>query len=345
MSANEMKQTDGNRGFTILEVLVASAVLMLLLVLLLSATNQTMSTVRTASARVNAFQAARAAFDIASQKVSQATMNTYWDYYDSANKPRDPTSTNSANFQPYKYGRKSDLHFLVQTNSPYGQALFFEAPEAMSADATRDQTQGLLNAIGYFVQYGSDKDPTASWQRPAVLPDSVPLRYRYRLMQAIQPTENFQVFATTNSDWTTVGTNAVKASAWPLADNVIALIVWPRLNQVEDPTGTTITSNYQYNSRTNLTGPPTAPFPLMYAQAPPTVQLTMVVLDETSAVRLNCGATAPSDISNALAGKFTDATQYQADLDDLTSKLAAKHLGFRVFNTTVSLRESKWSSQ
>jgi len=318
------------RAFTLVEMLVGSAVLLLLLVLLFTATTQTSNTVRRASAQVDAFQTARTAFDAISQKLSAATMNTYWDYYDANNNKR--TTNNASTFLPARYGRASDLHFLVQANGRYGHSLYFETPEAISADPTKDQTQGLLNALGYYVQFGGDDD-----YRPAGFINQK--RYRYRLMQALQPTENFKVFSGTS--WTDGLTNY----AWPVADNVIALIVWPRRSVVEDAAGTNISTNYLYDSRIALPASASIPPSIQYAQMPPTVQLTMVVIDEPSAIRQTPGTDEPAAIKNALEGKFTKVVQYQADLEALENALTAAHINYRTFNTTVTLRESKWSAQ
>ncbi len=317
-------------AFTLVEILVGCAVLFLLLVMLFSVMSQTTSTVRRASAQLDAFQTARTAFDTISQKLSAATMNTYWDYYDATNGKR--TTNNATTFQPARYGRASDLHFLVQTNGVYGQSLYFAVPESVSADTTKDQTQGLLNALGYYVQFGSDDT-----YRPSSLVGQK--RYRYRLMQALQPTENFQAFYSTN--WTDGLTNY----AWPLADNVIALIVWPRRSIVEDASGTNISPNYVYDSRTNLPASASSAPSVQYAQMPPTVQLTLVVIDEPSAIRQTPGTNEPAAIKAALAGKFTDVTQYQSDLDKLQAALTSAHINYRTLNSTVTLRESKWSAQ
>ncbi|CAN5343957.1 hypothetical protein BH09VER1_BH09VER1_27750 [soil metagenome] len=322
--------SQGREAFTLVEVLVGCAVLFLLLVMLFSVMSQTTKTVRRASAQLDAFQTARTAFDTISQKLSAATMNTYWDYYDATNGKR--TTNNATTFQPARYGRASDLQFLVQTNGAYGQSLFFAVPESVSADATKDQTQGLLNGLGYYVQFGSDDN-----YRPSALIGQK--RYRYRLMQALQPTEGFQAFYNTN--WTDSLTNY----AWPLADNVIALIVWPRRSIVEDPAGTNISPNYIYDSRTNLPASASSTPSIQYAQMPPTVQLTLVVIDEPSAVRQTPDANEPTAIKTALAGKFTDVTQYQNDLNKLQTALTAAHINYRTLNSTVTLRESKWSAQ
>jgi len=314
------------------EVLVGTAILLLLLVMLFSVITQTSNTVRRASAQIDAFQAARTAFDTIAQKLSAATMNTYWDYYDATNGRR--TTNNAATYQPARYGRASDLQFLVQTNGSYGQSIFFATPETVSADTTKDQTQGLLNALGYYVQFGNDDS-----YRPAGLVSQQ--RYRYRLMQALQPTENFGIYA--GNTWTSGVTNF----AWPLVDNVIALIAWPRKSLIEDAAGTSISPYYTYDSRTNLPNSATQPVPIQYAQLPPSVQLTMVVIDEASATRQQAiaGTSEPNAIKQALTGKFTDVTQYQTDLNSLQTALTAAHINYRVLNSTVTLRESKWSSQ
>lgn len=340
--------TKRDRAFTLVEVLVGCTVLIMLLGMLVTMTNHTTAIVRTASSRVDAFQSGRMAFDAITQRLSQATMNTYWDYYNASNQRPDPSTTTGptspANFIPTNYGRASDLQFLIQSNGSYGQSVFFAAPEAFSADPTKDQTQGLLNGIGYFVQYGSDQN-----YRPSVVGKS---RYRYRLMQTVQPAENFLVYASgTTSNWVGTGTSGVIGSAWPIADNVIALIVWPRLSVIEDPVGNVISQNYLYNSRVAL--PASGTFPIQYAQMPPSVQVTMVVIDDPSASRLDTGSTTePVVINSALtrqnsAGEnlFTDVTQYDGDLKILTDALSAAHVNYEVFSSMVSLRESKWSSQ
>ena len=82
-------------GFTILEVMVASAVFVLLLGLLMSTISQTSTVTRRATEKVSAFQGARSAFELITSKLSQATMNSYWDY----DSPTTPT----------KYIRKSGV--------------------------------------------------------------------------------------------------------------------------------------------------------------------------------------------------------------------------------------------
>lgn len=301
-------------AFTLIEMLVAIAILSMLMIVIASVMNHTSSTVHIVNSKLDAFQAARAGFDAMSQKLSQATLNTYWDY-DS------PTA-------PTRFTRRSDLHFLT-TGSNGSQSLFFQSPEAVSSTPAFDQTQGLLNACGFYVEFGSDKSAVANhWTRPNHVTAE---RSRYRLMQSVQPADDLAVFNSTDGSWT----NGVTASAWPLADNVIALIVEPR---EELTSANSIAPNYNYDSRNGT--------PIQKAQLPPIVQLTMVVIDEASASRLNPpGASGmPSVISNALSGKFSDVSKYQDDLQRLETALTTARIKYQVFTSTVMLRESKWSS-
>ena len=338
-------------GFTLVELLVASSVLVLLLGLLMSATDSASSTVSYATKKIEAFASTRGVFDIVTQKLSIATLNTYWDYYDGNGNRR--TSTNSDTFVPKTYGRASDLQFLVRQNTQngnYGQEVFFQTPEAFSASADYQSTQGLLNACGFFVRYGSNSSfrPNIMSQASA----STSLRWRYRLMQALEPTEKFSVFQSAPSDNTawadSIGNNdqtdpsdSSKPLVKPLGDNIIALIVWPRLSAGENPDGTTLTTDYTYDSQKSPAG---ASKPITFNQLPPTVQITMVIIDEASASRIDThSSVAPTAIEDALKDKFRKVNQYQQDLNDLESALVDKHINYQILNTSVVLLESKWS--
>jgi uncharacterized protein (TIGR02599 family) len=319
-------------GFSLVEILAAVGVLFLLLTLLLTVTNSVSTTVRRTSATIDAFAVSRSAFDLMNQKLSLATLNTYWDYDNIA----DPTV----------YRRNSDLHFLVQQNTQnagYGQEIYFQSPESFASTTGLNATAGLLNAGGFFVQYGSNKD-----FRPAGL-TNVEERYRYRLMHGIQPTEELGVYgATTGSAWTadiSNGGGTLKKKVAPIADNVIALILWPRLAATDDPDGTRIAADgtsYKYDSRLDAL---TVPQPLWANQLPPTVQVTIITISEASASRLDTrSATAPSIIEGALNGKFQSVAQYESDLAEVSRVLSENHIEFHVANTSVPLRESKWST-
>lgn len=311
-------------GFTIVELLVASAVLMLILGITLALINQTSSVVRRASDKITEFQSARAAFDLITQNLSQATLASYWDY-------DNPTA-------PTKYLRTSQLHFLVGNAgvSPFagqigtGQAMFFQAPLGFSSDSARyGGLDGLINSCGYFIKYGDD-----SALPP---PFNTTPKYRYRLMQVIQPSEAVGVYSsTTGNSWV----QSAAANAVPIADNIIYLAVWPRKATNDDPVGSGLTDSFSYDSRkdnTSTSQPETA------NQLPPIVQITIVAIDETSAGRYCIGATPPSELSGVFNGLFATSTEdrFSMDLSSLRDRLAAKGINYRVFTSLVPIRESK----
>jgi uncharacterized protein (TIGR02599 family) len=71
----------------------------------------------------------------------------------------------------------------------------------------------------------------------------------------------------------------------------------------------------------------------------------MILISEASAVQTCTSSTPPTAIETALSGKFTGSTytQYQADIDAVGASLAASHITYEVLNTTVTMKESKWS--
>ena len=337
------------RGFTILELLTATAILAAILVMVFSALNHSIGVWRQANAKIDAFQNARAVFEIMTSRLSQATLNTYWDYYDDGFQPF-RLATNGASFEPKYYGRYSDLHFicgpaasLIPTMPPgYSalatQAVFFNVPTGLTTNAAYQSLPELLSACGFFVAFGGD-DVT----RPSIVPSSVNANYRWRLMELTAPSESLAVFATpTGTDWFTAPISDRQVR--PIADNIIALVIWPRVAPLNDPEGTQIAPGYSYDSRT------TAPWsdgrqPLQAHQLPPTVQVTMVAIDEASAIRLQDGSTPPAQIAAALAGCFTGpVTTYADDIQKkLEPALVENQINYRVFTTTVALRESRWS--
>jgi uncharacterized protein (TIGR02599 family) len=335
-------------AFTLLEILVATALLAVILVMTGSIISSSSRVWRQANAKIETFQAARGAFDIMTSRLSRATLNTYWDYYD-ASGAAFRLASNPNNFVPKQYGRYSDLHFLCGQAStlagtlPPGlssvstQAVFFVAPTGLSSNANYNGLAGLLGACGFFVAFGND-DAT----KPAFPPTTS--RYRWRLMEVSAPVEELMVFKSgSNAKWWSepVAQGRVRSAA----ENVIALVVWPKLSMQDDPKGDRISANFAYDSRTTDAWSGTPPRqPVQAHQLPPNVQITMVVIDEESAKRLANGSNPPDAITSALAGLFDGPVSgYADDLQKLEGRLSENRIGFRVFSTTVALQESKWS--
>lgn len=311
-------------GFSLLEVMVATAVLSILVAALGSATLFSVSTVSRADAKIDQFGAARAGFDRLTSTLSQATLNTYWDY--------DNPST------PQKYERRSNLHFLIakpdalpagpDAKPNWGQSVYFQAPLARGNGGG---ATGLLNAVGYWVAFGDNN----AW-RPIHVTSR---RARYRLMQGVERTENLSVFNTTTPNWAEtlrkLPNLAPPTGAFPLAENVVALLLWPRLPVAQDPKGTALSDNFLYDSKNGT--------PVQKAQMPPMIQITMVVIDEASAARLENGVEEPGAIVDALGKRFEDPAKFEADLQSVQTQFASKGVQHLVLSAAVPLREGKWS--
>ena len=313
-----------SRAFTLVEVLIASAVLALLLAMLSSSTGLTFSTIKRAQSKIDQFASARAGFERLTATLSQATLNTYWDY----DNPSDPKA----------FERKSDLYFLTAnqntlSGTPVGQAIFFQAP--LASGTSSPLPSGLFNAVGYWVDFGE-----AKWRPP-----HVPNRYRYRLIQCIQPTEALSVFKTSAASDSNVPSLLATPSSsdplgFPISENIIALVLWPRKSLTQDPTGSQLSSNFDYSSRNADTTPQAE---MQKAQLPPMIQVTMIVIDEVSAARLESGQAEPALITDMLKNRFRLVANYEDDLAAVKQALNAARINYLVLTSPVILRESKWS--
>ena len=322
-------------GFTILELLVAMAILSIMVVLMLGVLQSTSDTWRRNTDRTKAFAAARAAFESMTRSISAATLNTYQDYYDANRSNR---VSGSLTFVPAVYGRRSDLHFVTGTNlvtAQKGGAIFMTVPFDYESNNTNDYSSGQLNGIGYFVRF------TTNSLRPAGVTNNP---HRYRLMQFLQPTEQLMVMKTTNTAWFTNNVNA-NTNIFPIADNVVAFAVLPQLSDRENPTGTALSSDFIYDTRMTWSS---GAQPTNHHQLPPVVQVIMVVLDESSARRIENGPTEPTaDLGFDPASVFTTPVttdSLKTDLKTISDALSAKRLNYRIFRSEIPIRSAKWTT-
>lgn len=303
-------------AFTLLEMLVSMVVLLILAMVVFSLTTATAKVWKGTTTKIDAFQGARTAFEAMTRNLSQATLNTYWDYFDANGNALNGGAIDH-------YGRNSELHFIcgqagytapgTVTSAASGlitsgsnssgktpsvrpaHAVFFVAPVGGSSDTSLQGLDKLLNALGYYVEFNDD-----SKIRPAFLrANTANIRYRFRLMEMSQATENLGIYnpnyaASKGIANYTKWYNApiTNGDVRPIAENIIALIIQPKRSVAEttDANGNKLqplSPNYAYDSRNQdaLKKPPTVNNLQRY-QLPPLVQVTMVALDETSAQRL-----------------------------------------------------------
>lgn len=330
------------------------AVLALLLVVMASILNQTTTAWRSTRGKIEQFRQARDAFESMSRKISQSTLNTYWDYLDASGAAR--TAANGSTFVPVRYARQSELRFIsgpalagTATGSPPRptHSIFFVAPLGEVDDSNYSGLQNLLNTWGYYIEYADD-----SKLRPDFLKDLEPplKKSRFRLMELMQPSEVMTLYSYTSGNSTYAGkewfTDALAGTSPPvhvLAENVIALVLLPKLAPQEDSTGTLLSPSYTYDSTVKRA---TAAINSKN-QLPPVVQITMVAIDETSANRMTAAdnTALQTELGKRFTGSDQSATQYPDDLTKLEQYLVDKRINYRIFTTNVSIKGAKWSRE
>ena len=78
---------------------------------------------------------------------------------------------------------------------------------------------------------------------------------------------------------------------------------------------------------------------------PPLVTLTMVALDEASAQNWAASRSNKAvDILSESGAPFTTALQYSSDMDTLKTYLTQQKLNYRVFTSTLVLRNAQWDA-
>lgn len=325
-----------NRGFTLVEVLVASAVLAVLLVLLLTVTTRVSDTWRRTTTKMTAFEGARAAFDTITSNLAQATLNTYWDY----DQPQTPT----------KYERRSELHFLSgptsalglgfdSSNNP-GHAVFFQAPTGGIADANYSNLPYLLNGWGYFVEFGSD-----AAEVPGFLSSKSQNKYRFRLKEWQMPSEKLSVYYYTsgkpNDDSTAWIDLTASGGVRPqtLAENVILLLMVPRMPTKAGLPGEILasSSDFVYDSRINNSTS------VQKNQLPPAMEVIMIAIDEASAQRLadEYGTGAPPLFPGG--GSFSNTLNLDSSLKSIQENLDSKKVNYVLLRSIVPMRTGRWS--
>jgi uncharacterized protein (TIGR02599 family) len=347
-------------AFTLIEVLVAATILVVMVGFMIVVMDQTTRIWSGSSAKVEQFREARSAFERVTTRLSQATLNTYWAYDDDK--------------KPTRYLRQSELRFiagsapgLLGSTGPGNTArvahtVFFNAPLGITANANYTGLENALNTIGYFVELGDDSAQRPDFMKSMV--DAIPLRWRFRLMEFSQPTENFSLYQWTSGtpgfdtsalgEWYKTDVNNEAVLKRVVAENVIAFVVTPRLAKAEEillqtnPTHSPLAPFYSYDSTSTNADRQLNP----KNQLPPVVQLTMVAVDEKSAARLGLSSAGDSDVFG-LSTLFSDTkkfasdpeTNFVGDLATLEKTLATKRVRYRVFTTNVQIRAAKWSRE
>jgi uncharacterized protein (TIGR02599 family) len=321
-----------NRGFTILEVLISLAVLLVVFLAVLDFSTDVDHAWK--SGATDPFAEAQNAFETVAKNLTSATLEPYQDYADAGGSFR----TNSA-FVPDHLARRSDLDFvcgpaagtnglLASANlTTTGSGVFFVAPQGSTQTLAHTGMENLLNAMGYFVAFGDD-DAAPNF----ILAQTH--EYRWRLKEVLQPSESLQIFAIPTSSAWIQQLVPTGASVPVLAENVVTLIVLPE--RAANDSGAALAPAFSYDSRDTGNR-------LTLHQLPPRLRLVLVAIDALSAQRLAAqNGSNPPQLDSATL--FQQASQLDADLATLDASLTAQKIGHRIFQREISLPSSSWSN-
>jgi uncharacterized protein (TIGR02599 family) len=362
-----MRHSKDNMAFTLVELMVATTILIFICMILLSMTQMISKTWTSTTGKVEQFREAREAFESITRRLSQATLNTYWDY------ERDGSNN------PTRYIRQSELRFVsgpnIFTSNPFpstqfnirNHAIFFQAPLGYATNRSYEILSNMLNTWGYYIRLADDSSFWPSFINSAA-------RTRFRLMEMSEPSDSLTLYKFTSGkdaagdsrnsgrsgtngyigkDWYTVPL-ANAAYSRVLAKNIIALVFLPKFAAGERrSTGAlfaddALAPRYTYDTTTNIVASPEIN---PKNQLPPVIQVTMVAIDENSAARMSI--TTRNLLRSRLAnlfqtvGSVTDPTLpgYARDLKALQDWLVARNINYRTFTTSVSLKSAKWSRE
>jgi uncharacterized protein (TIGR02599 family) len=375
-------------AFSLVELMVSVAVLSLLMMLVFQMLDETQKTWSRAKGMVSSFKDARDGFEAMNRNVSQATLNTYIGYDTASATSPIPRKFARKSELHFVSGPASELLENAEGRTRLTHAIFFQAPlgyqtfETRSRSGNRKDAYGeldsLLNGWGYFVEFGSDRVDRPQFLN--TLSPPVAERYRFRLMEFRQPAEATTIYQYKLED--NRPTQEEKTWEWfrsrkfgiehpanndpqgsigdirttrPLADNIIALIISPRLAENDIAASEDNTSDFRFKDATDI-----APDYLYDSrrfhsenddrarysrhQIPPVLRVTMVAIDEVDAVRYaaqNPGASVPK-YAPTEKDWFSEEKNYGKDLEKLSEGLNAVGIRFRVFTSNIRMREGNF---
>ena len=379
------------KGFSLIELMVATGVLAMMLVIVFQMLKGTQRAWRTTRQDVGEFREARQSFEEMTRRVGQASLNSYYSYrYDNVT-VRGVQLRMGREFIP-----QSELHFVSgpvealglqtkgnrQVGKRYTHALFFQAPFGfcVQEDPRNDsrlhyeKMNGLLNSWGYFIEFNTDE-----LDRPQLftaLNNAPRPRPRYRLMEFRQPTEYLTIYKlnlrekkeadqaelyawfnkglySVNSEWnTTLDGREQKGffrTTRVVAENICGMILRPReADEKLKGDADELAPDYVYDSRRFQWDGSGRAATRSRHQLPPVIDVTFIAVDEGSFNTLcQREGIKTADDDPDLVGKdyFKTAKDFRKDLEKVELSLKEKKLEYRIFNTSIRIRESKWTDK
>ena len=301
------------RGFTLLELLVAMAVMALLMVVIGSMFSAVSKSWKSSSGRAASFAAARAAFEAMSRNLSQATLATYLSYADSSG---NPVPLINPSFKP------GAVSSLVPTRSRYR---LMEVAQPAERNGIYESTGQLDSSTG-LAKYVYDLDwlkrliltsPTASTplEKQPLAENIISMALLPRLSPATSASlaDRTKALAELTSDY------SYDSRAWE-----------PNSNKSED-------------SRHRNQLPPLIELVLVAIDEPSAQKLAQIYG--------GAGGSSPPFADGTVRGKvdldalFKDPTKLEADILTLEDGLNKLQVSYRIFRTTVAMHGAKWTDR
>lgn len=287
------------------------------------------------STSTDPFAEADMAFETVAQNLATATLEPYQDYADHTGAFRTGSSTT---FVPDHLARRSDLDFVCAPSAgahglltgriTTGSAVFFLTPQGYTQTYAHTGMERLLNALGYFVEFGNEDT------MPAFIQPGNP---RWRLKQILQPAESLQIYASVPPATSLTWIQQMTQTGTPtsiLAENIIAMIVLPERSA--NDSAPPLSPDFHYDSRDTTN-------PLTLHQLPSRIRLALMAMDEPSA-RILASRYGSSPPPLVPTGLFQQANQLDVDLATLDNSLTTQKIGHRLFQRDILLTAAAWSN-
>jgi len=253
--------------------------------------------------------------------------------------------------------------------------------EAQGSQTNTENMVNLLCGRGYFVEWGDDKPYRPPFLNKL---NTVPPRSRMRLMEysptaernriydsALRPLVNSENGTNNGKRWYNEGPYSVltsivqeketlltRAFTRPVAENILTLVVSPQIETIGNTSASPFSIAPQYLYDSTLKVNPGATVSQLNPQGtqhllPPILKVTMVALDEVSGEFLSRAEneTMRKEVLTAAAGMFQSAANFAKEIEgqegklgDLPTLLLSKKLNYRVFTTTIALKQARWSN-
>jgi uncharacterized protein (TIGR02599 family) len=313
----------------------------------------TLKQLRIAESRFGQFQETQAAFESITRRLSSCELSPFYDYKYPVGLGGEPDTEAI----PLSYELKSDLHFvcgpantgtwpLFGSGNRLGHAVFFHGAYGQTEDPGLKEMSNLMNSWGYYLEFGPDTPERATFL-------SLPERNRFRLKELQVPTEEITTFASKLStqtspsglySWFRTPANATPSRAHTVAENIVAFVITPLAPNATTGEFEPMATDYFFDSRAHQHATLGEPrLEQSRHRLPPILRITLVALDDVSAERLQeeSGTAQPNLGMDSL---FANPNNYDKDIATLEATLIGRNLRYRVFTTTIRLRNSRWTS-